>query len=124
MITPQDLQEAIAYYNGKLDPGQQDAITLAACQYLEDRNKILHILDTLKSNMVKTGMQVYTAEPPEQHYSYSGADTVGDYGDSEFLQAIRGKDAAEMWSIMDTAMKTMQVISRKTYDGIMDMILQ
>lgn len=87
---------------------------------------LLRCRDEMLGVSAEPQVQSPTASPPETQYRYSGMgrDAVGDYGDSEFLQAVRGKDAAEMWGIMDTAMKTMQVISRKTYDGIMDMILQ
>lgn len=77
--------------------------------------------------MARAGVQSYAAEPPEtQRYSYSGAEAggVGDYGDSEFLRAVRGRDPEEMWLIVDEAMTALKVISERVYNGVMGKILQ
>lgn len=126
MITPHDLQEAIAYRYGKLDPEPFDAIVLAACHYLNDRDKVLQMLEALKTDMARAGVQTYAAEPPEQHHRYSGAESggVGDYGDSEFLRAVCGRDPEEMWLIVDEAMTALKVISERVYNGVMGKILQ
>lgn len=126
MITPEDLQEAIAYYKGKLDPEPVDAIVLAACHYLEDRDKVLQMLEALKTDMARAGVQTYAAEPPETYQRYSGADmaAVGDYGDSDFLQAVRGKDAAEAWDVMDDLMDTLRLANPRAYESVMRKIRQ
>ena len=58
---------------------------------------------------------------------YSGApapvtaepDTVGEYGDSEFLLAVAGKDPAKAWAIIDELMDTLALVNRKVYDSVM-----
>ena len=58
---------------------------------------------------------------------YSGApapvpvepDTVGEYGDSEFLLAVAGKDPARAWAIVDELMDTLAIVNRKVYDSVL-----
>lgn len=62
---------------------------------------------------------------PEQelrYYSDNGtkAETiVSYYGKSEFLNAISGRDAEDMWLLMDELMTTLAVINPRLYDGVM-----
>ena len=118
MITPKDLQEAIAYYSGKLDPQPNDAVFLASCYILQD-----HICPEAKPEVAAYS---FAAEPPETQRIYSGADTesIGDFGDSDFLQTIRGKDPASVWAIMDDLMDTLRVSNKRVYDRIMREIRQ
>lgn len=44
---------------------------------------------------------------------------VGSHGDSEFLEAVRGRNATEMWSLMDELMSTVKAINPRLYDGVM-----
>lgn len=48
-----------------------------------------------------------------------GETTVGDYGDTEFLTAIRGKKSEEVWALMDETMSTIQITNPALYNGIM-----
>ena len=63
-----------------------------------------------------------------EEYAYSAAPVVeveqeiGCYGDSEFLQAITGKDAYEIWLIINELMATLQVVNTKAYNRIMNRI--
>lgn len=41
------------------------------------------------------------------------------YGDSEFLQAVAGKDQAAAWAVIDEHMDTLRVVNPRVYDGIM-----
>lgn len=53
---------------------------------------------------------------------YSSAlatESIEGYGESEFLQAIAGKDPAAVWAIMDDLMDTLQVTNPRAYAGIM-----
>lgn len=55
----------------------------------------------------------YTHEEPE-------AELVVDAdGSSEFIQRIHGRNASDMWSIMDELMGTLRVIHPSLYDGVM-----
>ena len=49
----------------------------------------------------------------------STAERLSQYGDSDFLQAVEGKDPAEAWAVMDELMETLQVVNRRTYDSVM-----
>lgn len=44
---------------------------------------------------------------------------VGSYGESEFMNAISGKDSEEMWAIMDELMSTLAVLNPKLYRSVM-----
>lgn len=112
MITQHDLDEAIEACRGKLNPNRDDALLLAACYTIQQH--------------------LYPAESQDsgRGYSMAGspasgtADGVGDFGDSEFLRAISGRDPAAMWRIMDDLMDTMRMINRRVYDGVMRKIEQ
>ena len=45
--------------------------------------------------------------------------TVGEYGDSEFLFAVAGKDPAKAWAVVDELMDTLALVNRKVYDSVM-----
>lgn len=47
------------------------------------------------------------------------ADVVGDYGNSEFLQAVAACSPAKAWSIMDELMSTLQVVNPRAYNSVM-----
>ena len=62
--------------------------------------------------------------PQPQIAAYSeaagpSAERLSQYGDSDFLQAVEGKDPAEAWAVMDELMETLQVVNRRTYDSVM-----
>lgn len=44
---------------------------------------------------------------------------VGNFGDSDFLQAARGKDCAAVFSVMDELMDTLRVTAPRVYTGVM-----
>ena len=112
MITEKNLQEAIAYYNGKLDPSPQDAIMLAACYMLQDR----------MFPQEQTRSYSLPIAPPETQYGYSGAarDTVGEYGDSDFLLAVSEKNPAAAWEIIDGHMENLRAVNPRAYEGVME----
>ena len=41
------------------------------------------------------------------------------YGGSDFLAAVSGKDQAAAWKVMDELMETLQVVNRRAYDSVM-----
>ena len=45
--------------------------------------------------------------------------TVGGYGDSDFLRAVTGKDPSKVWPIMDELMDTLAVVNAKVYNSVM-----
>lgn len=44
---------------------------------------------------------------------------VGRYGNSEFLQAVAGKDARTMWLLIDELISAVAVLNPRLYGGIM-----
>lgn len=57
-----------------------------------------------------------------QPVMYSAApapETVSDYGDSDFLQAVSGADAGKAWAVMDELMDTLKVVNQRVYDSVM-----
>lgn len=113
MIDEKQIQEAIAYCQGKVDPNRSDAILLAACYILQDH---MYQADTANAN---TGYS-FAPPPAETKLTYSAEpETVGDYGDSDFLQAVRGMDAAGAWAVMDELMTTLLAVNPRLYNGVM-----
>lgn len=47
---------------------------------------------------------------------------VDDYGDSEFLQAVAGRKADQIWMVMDELMETVKVLQPKLYQAVIDKI--
>lgn len=47
------------------------------------------------------------------------ANVVGDYGDSEFLQAVSSCPASDAWRIMDELMGTLQMVNPRAYNSVM-----
>lgn len=45
--------------------------------------------------------------------------TVGEYGDSEFLLAVAGKDPAKAWMVVDELMDTLSLVNRRVYDSVL-----
>lgn len=43
---------------------------------------------------------------------------MGQYGDSEFLQAAAGKDPKAAWNVMDELMDTLKVVNQRAYDSV------
>ena len=62
-------------------------------------------------------------EPPTQIAAHSETpppdETSGLYGDSDFLQAVAGKDLASAWQVIDNLMDTLRVVNPRVYDGVM-----
>lgn len=63
-----------------------------------------------------------TTQPQIAAYSETGnpvSETLGQYGDSDFLRAVEGKDPAEAWAVMDELMETLQAVNQRVYDSVM-----
>lgn len=46
-------------------------------------------------------------------------ETISEYGDSDFLRTVAGKDPARVWPIMDELMDTVLLVKRSVYDSVM-----
>lgn len=105
MITEQDLQEAIAECMGERHPNANTCIKLAAFY-------------TIKANLYPD-----QAEPPMYSFAPAPADEpvekVMYEGDTDFASAIQGRDAEEVWALMDELMSTVSVLHPRLYDSVM-----
>lgn len=117
MITEDAIQEAIAYCNGKVDPNRSDAILLAACYILQD-----HMSENAEKKFQNANTPGYSFAPPPTDttdMTPAAPETVGEYGESDFLQAVKGKDPAAMWGIVDELMDTLKMVNERVYNGVM-----
>lgn len=48
--------------------------------------------------------------------------TVGEYGDSDFLLAVSGKDPAKVWPVIDELMDTLAMVNSKVYNSVMQKV--
>ena len=115
MITEQDLQEAIAECQGVRNPNASTAIKLAA--FLTIQREMFGVSEPTR--IEHAASYSYASDPPEPTQQYSGDERVGEYGNSDFLQAISGHTQQEMWAIMDELMDTLKMVNKRVYDGIM-----
>ena len=62
-------------------------------------------------------------EPDTQvEYSYDSPQGIGDFGESDFLQAVKGRDETEIWEILDELMDTVLITNPRLYQGVMRQI--
>ena len=101
MIKEEDLQEAIAECQGEKNPNASTCLKLAS---------YLTILD-----------HQYAEAPRRETYSYAPpqVDVVNmGFSDTEFARAIDGKNANDMWRLIDELMTTLQIINPRLYNGV------
>lgn len=63
---------------------------------------------------------LYVKKEPVNRVELTREVTIDRYGDSEFLQAIEGKNAEEEWLIIDELMQTLQLLHPKLYHATID----
>lgn len=44
---------------------------------------------------------------------------VGEYGDTDFLRAVAGKDPAKAWAVVDELMDTLRIVNERVYNSVM-----
>jgi hypothetical protein len=81
-------------------------------QNCEKLAAIYTVLDHLYPASDETISKGYSGDAPS-------AESIPRYGDTDFLDAIVGKDPREMWLLMDELMETLAVINPRLYDGVM-----
>ena len=112
MITEHDLEQAITECQGERNPNAQTCMKLAAFY-------------TIRNEMFGNPEQVVVAKNAMPSYSYADApekpvDTRIEYdSDTDFSRAINGREADEIWKIMDELMTTIQVLMPKLYYNVM-----
>ncbi len=72
---------------------------------------------------IRDKMTGTSSAPEPQIAAYSEAAPVSEvldqYGESDFLQAVAGKDSAAAWTVMDELMDTLRVVKPKAYESVM-----
>lgn len=109
MITEKDLQEAIAECQGARNPNASTCIKLAAFYIIQE-----HLYGKPTEDQSPAVPSYSYAAPPEQVET-----TIDYYSDTEFSQAIDGRRAGDIWSIMDELMSVLQATNPRLYAGVM-----
>lgn len=104
MITEKDLQEAILECEGQRNPNASTCLKLAAFYTIKNE------MFGKKEDPVATAYS-YDSPPYEKTVDYDG--------DSEFARKVDGKDAYDMWRIMDELMTTLSVVEPKLYQAVL-----
>ena len=105
MITEQDLKEAIAECQGVRHPDANTCIKLAAFLTIQK--------------------EMFGSPQEPQRYSFASApteqvETVIEYeSDTDFSKAVHGREAWEIWEIVDEAISAIQVLNPQLYKSIM-----
>lgn len=64
-----------------------------------------------------------TSENYQREYSHAAeppaSAPLGLYGDSDFLQAVEGKEPADAWAVMDKLMDTLHLSFPRAYNRVM-----
>jgi hypothetical protein len=68
-----------------------------------------------------TRLHAYSGDPAPAVQA-AAPQTVGSYGDSDFLRAIEGKKPSTVWPIMDELMDTLAVVNARVYNSVMQKI--
>lgn len=62
------------------------------------------------------------AQPSASAYSHAAPPAhmpLDQYGDSDFLRAVAGKDPAGAWTVMDELMETLRVVNARAYSSVL-----
>ena len=60
--------------------------------------------------------------PPERQSEIRTETVIEDYGKSDFLLSVGGKNAEKVWNVMDELMSTLQAVNPKLYEGVLQKI--
>ena len=115
MIKESELQEAIAYYQGKLDPNSNDVVKLAACLIVQD----MMFGKTEQSSAPEEPLRLipsYSYAPPPENVET----TIQYDSDTDFGRLIYGRNADEIWPIIDELVsEAVQALNPRLYDAFM-----
>lgn len=109
MITKQDLEEAIAECQGKRNPDANTCLKLAAFYTIRK--------ELFGGEEGNVPMYSYSHAAPEP------VERIITYGDSEFLEAVSGKNTADIMPIMDELMDAMKILQPRIYDSVMRKVM-
>ena len=108
MIYERDLDESIARYQGEVNPSINTCIKLAACYALKNE---LFGKPEQPEPLPAYSFAAAPAETFEKIIQYTS--------DTEFSRMIDGRDAADIWPIIDELMTTVQTLMPRLYDGVL-----
>lgn len=114
MINLQEIEETIA----ELEAGKT---TMTVCSRLAD---LYAVRDKLRGNNMPQSYAIdysLAAAPPK---ASALPDTYNMYVDSEFLEAVEGKDPDAVWHVIDGHMENMRALNPKVYENILQRIRQ
>lgn len=106
MIDKRDLEENIAELEGARDHSPQ------MCQRLAS-------LYTIRRELFGEAEQTSGYSFASMPAPVSEPEPLDDYGDSDFLIAIRGKVPADAWHVVDDLMDTLKAVNPRVYDSVM-----
>ena len=108
MITEKDLQEAIAECKGKRNPDSSTCIKLAAFLIIQE-----HLYGKPPESDTAPALPAYSyAAPPEQ------VETTIDYqSDTEFSAVIDGRQADDVWPVMEELMEVLRRTNKPLYNA-------
>ena len=112
MIHEQDVMDAIAECQGERNPNANTCIKLAAFLTIQRElfGKPEAVPEDADDKIIPT--YSYAAQNP--------VDNLIDYqSDTDFSRVIDGREANEIWPIMDELMSTLQALVPRLYDGVM-----
>ena len=107
MITRQELEEAIAECQGQRNPTANTCLKLAA--FYTIRKELF--------GEEEKNVPMYSYSPPP-------VETVGKYGDSEFMEAVEGKSVSDVMPIIDELMESMKILQPRIYDSVMRKVMR
>ena len=109
MIDKRDLDENIAELEGARDHSPQMCQRLANLYIIREKLFEQSATPDYGYSLAAAPAPIKVAEP----------EPLDEYGDSEFLLAIRGKVPADAWRIVDDLMDTLKAVNPRAYDSVM-----
>lgn len=100
MLTQKEVEEAISEFE------KQPSSNLRTCEKLA---ALYTVYDHLFA-------------PDEKTRSFSDEERISLHGDSDFLKAVRGKEAYSVWIVLDELMQTLRALDPKLYNAVMEKI--
>lgn len=95
---------------------------LEAIQELEEQGASLQTLGKLST--LYTVLDHCYQMPPQARAVEHEEEIIGDYGDSYFLQAVRGKDAYAVWQLIDELVSTLEVLEPRLHSSFINKLEQ
>lgn len=106
MLNKQEIDEAIAELEHQRNHKPNELAYLSALYAVRD-----HAFHTPDTTTYDVGYS-RAAEP------VNSSETLGRYGDSDFMLAIVGKAPADVWKIVDKHMDNLQIVNPRMYESV------